>query len=75
MLDMLKQERPLEFEIDDRGNARCVSSKFIDGFNIYEVEGELIQGAHEIERAYKSGFKPCHIEKNCEFCNEYVYGL
>jgi DNA helicase-2/ATP-dependent DNA helicase PcrA len=73
VLDMLKQERPLEFEIDSKGNANCISSKFIDGFNIYEVRDELIETAKSIQEAYKSGFKPCTIEDNCDFCNEYVY--
>ena len=75
ILDMLKQERPLEFKIDEQGNAECISSKFIPGFNIYDVEKELIDGAKKIQEAYKSGFKPCAIEKNCDFCNEYIYGL
>lgn len=74
-LEMLKQDKPLEFEIDERGNANCVSSDRISGFNIYEVEQELIKAAHSIQDAYKNGFKPCPIEKNCEFCSEYVYGL
>ena len=75
ILDMLKQDKPLEFQIDEEGNAFCVSSKFIDGFNIYDVEKELIETAKNIQDAYKQGFKPCSIEKNCEFCNEYVYGF
>ncbi|MDD5098694.1 MAG: PD-(D/E)XK nuclease family protein [Candidatus Pacebacteria bacterium] len=75
ILDMLKQERPLEFEIDDNGNAICVNSDRMGGFNIYEVEQELIMEAHKVLDAYKKGFKPCSIEKNCEFCNEFVHGL
>jgi hypothetical protein len=75
ILDMLKLERPLEFQIDEKGNAECISSKFIDGFNIYQVKDELISTAKKIQNAYKNGFKPCPIEKNCDFCNEYVYGL
>ena len=71
---MLRQDKPLEFEIDESGNAVCASSKFIEGFNIYEVEQELIDTAKAIQEAYKKGFKPCPIEKNCDFCNEYVYG-
>jgi len=74
-LDMLRLDKPLEFELDDKGNAVCVSSDRMQGFNIYEVESELIQMAHKIQQAYSGGFKPCPIEKNCEFCNEYVYGL
>lgn len=75
VLDMLKQERPLEFKIDEKGNADCISSKFIEGFNIYKIREELIDTAHKIQEAYKSGFKPCSLEDNCDFCNEYVYGL
>ena len=73
-LDMLKQERPIEFEIDDLGNAHCISSKFIEGFNIYDVQKQLLDTAKKIQEAYKQGFKPCPIDKNCDFCNEYVYG-
>ena len=74
-LDLLKQEKPLEFEIDEKGNAVAVNSDRMQGFNIYEVEQELIMAAHSVQEAYKKGFKSCSIEKNCEFCNEYVYGL
>ena len=75
ILDTLRQDKPIEFEIDDKGNAVCTSSKFIDGFNIFEVQNELVDTANKIKDAYKKGFKACPIEKNCEFCNEYVYGL
>ena len=74
-LDMLRQDKPLDFELDDKGNAVCISSDRMSGFNIYEVEQELVKTAHEILEAYKSGFKPCAVEENCEFCNEYVYSL
>jgi len=75
VLDMLKQERPIEFEIDENGNAHCTSSKFIEGFNILEVQKELIETAKKIQEAYETGFKPCPLDKNCEFCNEYIYNL
>src|SRR3989339_1077818 len=74
VLDMLRQERPIEFEIDNQGNAHCTSSKFIEGFNINEIQKEILETAQQIQQAYKSGFKPGPIDKNCEFCNEYVYG-
>lgn len=73
-LDMLRHDKPLEFEIDDKGNAFSVNSDRIESFNVYDVEQELIMTAHEILDAYKNGFKPCSIEKNCEFCSEWVYG-
>jgi len=74
-LDMLKQEKPLEFEIDGEGNARAVHSGRMEEFNINEVKEELVETAKQIMDAYEKGFKPCPIEKNCEFCNEYIYGL
>jgi len=75
VLDMLKQEKPLEFEIDEKGNAHCLSSKYIEGFNINHIREEILITAKKIQESFKSGFKPCPVEKNCEFCNEYVYGL
>ena len=72
-LDMLKQEKPLEFEIDERGNAVSIYSDM--SFNVNEVREEIISAAKQIMNAYENGFNPCPIEKNCEFCNEYVYGL
>jgi DNA helicase II / ATP-dependent DNA helicase PcrA len=73
-LEMLRHEKPLEFVLDDKGNARAVNSSRMGGFNIYEVEGELVRAAHSVLEAYKKGFNACSVEKNCEFCNEYVYG-
>jgi ATP-dependent exoDNAse (exonuclease V) beta subunit len=75
VLEMLRHEKPLEFEIDDKGNAVLVHEGSRMKFNIYEVEEELVKCAADIHNAYENGFKPCPIEKNCEFCQEYVYGL
>ncbi len=75
VLDMLKQEKPLDFAFDEQGNATCVSSKWIPGFNLNDVKKQLVDTAQEIQKAYKEGFKACAIEKNCEFCNEYVYEM
>jgi RecB family exonuclease len=74
-LDMLKQEKPLEFEVDEEGRARAVNHTGRMEFNIYEVEEELVKAAHAVMEAYKKGFRACGVEKNCEFCSEYVYGL
>lgn len=71
-LDMLKHERPLEFEVDENGNARSIYSKRTE-FNILEVKEELVKTAKRIQAALNSGFKPCPIEKNCDFCQEFVY--
>ena len=73
-LEMLKQEKPLEFEIDENGNAKALNSGRME-FNINDVRQELIDTAKKIIKAHSDGFKPCPVEKNCEFCNEYVYGL
>lgn len=73
-IDMLRLDKPLEFDIDEKGNAEPRNSTRMSGFNIYEVEQEIIKEAHSILKAYESEFKPCSMESNCEFCNEYVYG-
>ncbi len=75
VLDMLKQDKPIEFDIDEQGNAICKSSDRIDGFNIYDVRSELIETGKAILQAYKQGFKPCSPEKNCDFCNEFVWKI
>lgn len=72
-LEMLKHDKPLEFELDDRGNAKSVNGTM--EFNIYEVEEQLIKTAHAIKEAFENGFKACNVERNCDFCSEYVYGI
>ena len=71
---MLKQEKPIEFDINENGNAVEVINKRVS-FNIYDIEKEMIETAQEIKKAYSEGFKVCEIEKNCEFCNEYVHNI
>jgi len=71
-LDMLRHNKPLEFVIDKDGNAIEKNNRKMS-FNINDVRQELIETAKMVEKAYKEGFKPCSMEKNCEFCNEYVY--
>ena len=75
ILEMLRHERPLEFELDEMGNAHAVNSPRMEGFNIFAVEQELIKTAQAVLDAYKRGFRPCAVEKNCEFCNEWVWRL
>jgi RecB family endonuclease NucS len=72
-LEMLRQDKPLEFVLDEAGNARAMHSTRME-FNIHDVEKEISETAKEIIESFKSGFKPCPIEKNCDFCNEYFYG-
>lgn len=71
-LDMLKHERPLEFDIDEEGNAKEINAGKMS-FNLYQIEKELITTAKEILHCYKTQFPACTPEKNCPFCNEWVY--
>lgn len=72
-LDMLKKEKPIEFVIDEEGNALEAGGRM--SFNLDEVKDEMLETARQVLGCYQSGFKPCSIEKNCDFCNEYVWGL
>ncbi|PIN89016.1 hypothetical protein COU60_05065 [Candidatus Pacearchaeota archaeon CG10_big_fil_rev_8_21_14_0_10_34_76] len=71
-LDMLKKEKPLEFLLDEKGNATEMHSGRMS-FSLEEVKQELIDTAKQIISAYETGFKPCSPEKNCSFCNEWVW--
>lgn len=71
-LDMLRFEKPVEFELLDDGTAREVYSKRIT-FNLEEVKKELITTAKEIISCYEKGFRACPPEKGCEFCSEFVW--
>ena len=70
-LDTLKKEKPLEFVLDLKGNA--IESGKRMSFNLQEIKSEILETANKIKECYSSGFKPCSIEKNCKFCNEYVW--
>ena len=72
-LDMLRLEKPVSFSVNDQGDASPEFSDRMEGFNIYEVKEELISIAKSLLESYKVGFKPCSIDKHCEFCEEYVY--
>lgn len=71
-LDMLRHDKPLEFVLDSTGFAKATNSDRMS-FSIPEVKEELVQAAKRIQAAFSEGFQPCPIEKNCEFCNEYIY--
>ncbi len=71
-LDMLKKEKPIEFVLEDNGNAKEINSKRMS-FNLYKVKEEMLQTAREIIRCYSQGFRPCSQERNCAFCNEYFW--
>lgn len=72
-LDMLRHEKPLEFSINQNGDAKALYSSRME-FNIYQVEQEIAKAAHQLLGSYENGFLPCSLEKNCEFCREYIYG-
>jgi DNA helicase II / ATP-dependent DNA helicase PcrA len=68
-LDMLRDDFPIEFVVDDFGVAKCGRVSF----NLNDVENEILQTANEIKNALSKGFVPCSPDKNCEFCEEWVY--
>ncbi len=74
-LDLLNQEKPLEFELDPEGNAIPKFSSKMKGFNVFEIKKELIETAKKLMKSYEFGFKPCSEEKNCDFCNDYMYKI
>ena len=71
-LDMLKKETPIEFVIDANGNAKEIHSSRTF-FNLQEVKQEMVSVAQAIKDCIKNGFRACSPEKNCPFCNEYVW--
>ena len=73
VLDMLQKDHPLEFEINNQGIAREVHSAKTY-FSLKEVESELIETARQIQHCIRTNsFSPCPAEKNCKFCEEFVY--
>lgn len=71
ILEMLQKDHPLEFNIDSKGIAKEVHSTRTQ-FSLQEVKEELVETARAIIQARKTGFKPCPIEKNCDFCEEWA---
>lgn len=72
-LDMLRHDKPLEFALDEKGNAKAVEGRM--EFNIHEVKKEMLEEARKVNQAVKKGFQQCSLEKNCDFCSEYFYNL
>lgn len=73
-LEMLRHEKPLEFELKNDGTARERNSmKMV--FSLDEVKRELVDTAKSILACYDSGFKPCDIDADCDFCNEYIWKI
>lgn len=73
-LDMLRHEKPHEFELLADGTARDVYAPRTT-FNLHDVEKELVTTARKIQSCYEKGFQPCDIEDNCEFCNEIIWKI
>ncbi len=72
-LETLQKETPVEFIIDDWGNAREIHSARTS-FNLNQVREEIVNVAKQIIQAVeKNSFKPCPVEKNCDFCEEWIY--
>ena len=72
ILEMLQKDHPLEFNIDSKGVAKEIHSTRTQ-FSLQEVRKELVDTAKAILQARQTGFKPCPVEKNCEFCEEWVH--
>ncbi len=73
ILEMLQKEHPLEFTIDNNGIAKEVHNARTQ-FSLDEVKHELVSTAKQITECIKTNsFKPCNPEKNCQFCEEFVY--
>jgi len=69
-LEMLRLEKPIEAEVDKDGNVTAGRAK---GFNIKEVEQELIETAKKIVKDYEGEFLPTEDENNCRFCRYKFY--
>ncbi len=72
ILEMLQKDHPIEFSLDSSGIAKEIHSLRTQ-FSLHEIRQELVGTAKAIIQAKQTGFKPCQIEKNCEFCQEWIY--
>lgn len=68
-LDVFKNEKPLEYELDSKGVARDIRSNRI-AFSLPQVRKELVETAQAILASYQKGFTRCPAEKSCEFCGK-----
>ncbi len=73
-LDMLRHEKPHEFELLPDGTARDVNAPRTS-FNLNAVKDELLVTARKIQECYTKGFAPCDVEDNCEFCNQFIWKI
>lgn len=73
-LDMLRHEKPYEFELLPDGTARDVNAPRTN-FNLNTVKEELLATAKKIQECYHKGFTACDLEDNCEFCNQFIWKI
>ena len=69
-LEMLRLDKPFEGVVDVEGNVAAGRSK---GFNIFDVEKELIECARNIVLDYESVFLPVGDDNACRFCGYKFY--
>ena len=68
--EMLKLEKPFEAMVDKNGNVKSGGSR---GFNIKDVESELIGCAKSIVNDYETEFLPSISDTPCVFCGYKFY--
>jgi len=69
-LEMLRLEKPFEADVDKDGN---VTSGRAKGFNINEVEKELVECAKSIVKDYEGEFKVAEKDDPCRNCGYKFY--
>jgi hypothetical protein len=69
-LEMLRLEKPFEAIFDKDGNFTAGRSK---GFNIKEVEKELVECAKKIVKDYETEFLPAKDDTPCRYCGFKFY--
>lgn len=69
-LEMLRLDKPLETEVMANGEVKAGRSK---GFNINDVETELVETANKIVHNYEHEFLPTNEEDNCKYCGYKFY--
>lgn len=69
-LEMLRLDKPLTAEVDEKGNVTAGRS---EGFNIHEVEKELVECAKNIVKGYEGEFLPVESDAPCRNCKYKFY--
>ena len=71
ILDLLRQDKPVEMTLDGNGNATAPGNT--RGFNLKEVEGELIEACKSIAHDYEHEFEATGDDKACRYCGYKFY--